>query len=265
MDVLFQVFLFCLFLGAAVGFIAGLLGVGGGIIIVPSLLYILPRLGITSEQLPHIAIATSLAAIILTSLSSARAHQKHKNIDWSVCKRLVPGILIGALISGFIAELIPADHLKQAFAIFLVLMAIHMAFPLKLKSDRTLPSNGKIFFFAILIAIIASLMGIGGGVLLVPFLCFYGLQMRNAVGLSSVMGFFIALFGSLGYIVAGWNAQGLPEWTLGYVYLPALLGIVVSSVLMAPLGVKATSIWPTTVIKRIFSVLLLGVGLKLML
>ena len=265
MTILLQVFLFCLLLGAFVGFSAGLLGIGGGLLIVPALLYLLPQVGVTAEQLPHIAIATSLAAIILTSFSSARAHQHRKNINWSLCFRILPGILVGASTSGFIAELIPAIHLQKAFAVFVILMAIQMAFPVKLDSARSLPSLPKLVIFSILVALIASLMGIGGGVLLVPFLTFYGLQMHNAVGISSVMGLFIALFGSLGYIIAGWGVQGLPSWTLGYVYLPALSGIVITSILMAPVGVKAATIWPTSVLKKIFSVLLFGIGLKLML
>lgn len=263
MDVLLQVFLICLVLGAIVGFSAGLLGIGGGLLIVPALLYILPKLGVVSEQLPHIAIATSLAAIILTSISSASAHQKRKNINWSVCYRIIPGVLFGAVLAGFIADFIPAEHLQKAFALFVILMAAQMAYPLKLEPTRVLPATPQLFFSAIIIAVIASLMGIGGGVLLVPFLSFYSMPMRNAVGVSSVMGVFIALFGSLGYIIAGWGTQGLPEWTLGYVYLPALFGIVITSVLMAPVGVKAASMWSTPLLKKIFSVLLLGIGLKL--
>lgn len=129
MDSLLTVFFICLALGAFVGFMAGLLGIGGGLIVVPALLYILPSVGISSSQLPHIAIATSLAAIILTSISSARAHHKRGNIPWSLFKSMLPGLVLGALASGFIAERIPADTLQRGFAIFVILNDIQMVYP----------------------------------------------------------------------------------------------------------------------------------------
>ena len=265
MDTVIWIFSLCVLLGGVVGFAAGLLGIGGGLMIVPALMYLLPFAGIDAGQLPHVAIATSLAAIILTSFSSARAHHKRENINWTVFYRLVPGILIGALLSGFVSEMIPATQLRQAFAIFVILMAIQMAFPFKPALGNGLPGNWLVFPASVIIAILAGLMGIGGGVLLVPLLSYWGLQMRYAVGISSVMGLVIATGGSLGYIVAGWNAAELPTGTLGYVYLPALAGIVTSSVLVAPLGVAAASTWPTPILKKIFAGLLMVIGIKLIL
>ncbi|MFB2660566.1 sulfite exporter TauE/SafE family protein [Shewanella mangrovisoli] len=265
MDSLLSVFFICLALGAFVGFMAGLLGIGGGLIVVPALLYILPSVGITSAQLPHIAIATSLAAIILTSISSARAHHKRGNVPWGLFRTMFPGIILGALMSGFIAEQIPAATLRQGFAVFVMLMAIQMAYPFKTESNRELPNSMILFVVAMIVAAIAGLMGIGGGVLLVPFLTYFGLQMRLAVGFSAATGLLISLSGSLGYIIAGFNAPDLPEGTLGYIYLPALFGLIITSILMAPVGVKAASTWPTSVLKKIFALLLLCVGLKLIL
>ena len=129
------------------GFLAGLLGIGGGLIIVPALLYILPWVGITSSQLTHVAIATSLSTIILTSLSSATAHHKRGNIPWPLFKPILPGIIIGALSAGFVSELIPSDQLQQAFAVFVVLMALQMAFPFKSKGEGKMPGDGVLFFF----------------------------------------------------------------------------------------------------------------------
>ena len=166
-------------------------------------------------------------------------------------------------MSGFIAEQIPAATLKQGFAAFVILMAIQMAYPLKTESNRELPSSIILFVVAVIVAVIAGLMGIGGGVLLVPFLTFFGLQMRYAVGFSAATGLLISLSGSFGYIIAGLNAPELPYGTLGFIFLPALFGLVITSVLMAPVGVKAASTWPTSVLKKIFALLLLCVGLKL--
>ena len=263
MDNLLLVFTICLGLGAIVGFLAGLLGIGGDLIIVPSLLFILPWVGVTSSHLTHVAIATSLATIILTSLSSATAHHKRGNVPWHLFKPMLPGIIIGAMVSAFVSEQIPAKDLQQAFSIFVLLMAAQMAFPFKSGTTGKMPALWVLFACSALMAFIAGLMGIGGGVLLVPFLSFCGLQMRNAVGFSSVSGFLIAVSGTLGYIIAGANATDLPEWTLGYVYLPALFGIIISSMMFAPIGVKAASTWPTPVLKKAFSMLLLVIGLKL--
>ncbi|WP_108944318.1 sulfite exporter TauE/SafE family protein [Shewanella halifaxensis] len=257
------IFCICLTLGAVIGFMAGLLGIGGGLIAVPALMHILPQVGVTAEKLPHVAIATSLAAIILTSLSSARAHHKRGNIPWSLFRSMMPGFVLGALCSGYISELIEAKFLQQIFAVFVILMALQMAFPFKAESSRDLPSPISLFIAATLIAIIAALMGIGGGVLLVPFLTWCGLQMRYAVGFSAATGLLIALFGSIGYTLAGWGTAGLPEWTLGYIYLPALIGIVTTSMLMAPVGARAATTLPTTKLKKAFAVFLTLVGLKL--
>nr|WP_153662073.1 sulfite exporter TauE/SafE family protein [Shewanella intestini] len=258
------IFLMCLALGAIVGFFAGLLGIGGGLLIVPALIYLLPWAGFESEQLTHVAIATSLATIILTSLSSARSHHKRGNIPWPLFKSILPGVVVGALCSAFISEQIPSDNLRQAFAIFVVLMALQMAFQFKPRQSEVMPSFAMMFSASIVIALLAGLMGIGGGVILVPFLSYCGLQMKQAVGLSSATGFLIAIAGTTGYVLAGLKVHDLPEATLGYIYLPALLGIVISSMLVAPIGVKAASTWPTKVLKRIFALLLMVVGVKLM-
>ncbi|MCF1427160.1 MAG: sulfite exporter TauE/SafE family protein [Shewanella sp.] len=263
MDTVIWIFSLCVLLGSIVGFAAGLLGIGGGLIIVPALLYLLPSAGIDSAHLPHVAIATSLAAIILTSFSSAKAHQKRDNIDWHILARLAPGSLGGALLSGFVAKLIPAQMLQQAFAVFVILMALQMTFPFKPTQGSGLPGNGVIFLVTLLVAIVAGLMGIGGGALLVPLLSFWGLAMRYSVGISSAMGLLIAMGGTLGYVVSGLHASDMPAGTLGYIYLPALAGIVTSSVLVAPLGVAAASNWPTSVLKKIFAILLVVIGIKL--
>jgi uncharacterized protein len=260
---MFTVFFICLALGAVVGFLAGLLGIGGGLIIVPALLYLLPWVGVESQQLTHMAIATSLASIILTSMSAASAHHRRANIPWPLFNSIMPGIILGALMAGFISEQISSGALQQGFAIFVILMALQMAYPIKPQAGRGIPSGKVLFCLSVLIALLAGMMGIGGGVLMVPMLSYFGLAMRQAVGLSSATGFLIALSGSIGYVIAGFNAAHLPDYSLGYIYLPALLGIVITSMLAAPVGVKAASLWPTPVLKKLFAILLVLVGIKL--
>lgn len=254
----------CAILGAAVGFSAGLLGIGGGLIAVPALLYILPIAGVPQQNIPHVAIATSLAAIILTSFASARAHHKHGNIDWRLFLPMLPGTMVGAMCSGFIAELIAGENLKKGFAVFVILMSINMAYPYKpTGKPRCVPPFPVLFIASAAIAVLSALMGVGGGAMMVPFLCLCGLEMKKAVGFSSANGMLIALWGSLGYVIAGWNVQGMPTGSFGYIYLPALAGIIATSMLVAPLGAKAASTWPTAVLKKIFAALLLVVGLKI--
>ncbi|KIO36503.1 sulfite exporter TauE/SafE family protein [Shewanella sp. cp20] len=261
---MFTIVVSCIALGAFIGFMAGLLGIGGGVIAVPVLLFLLPMAGVVPEHLTHVAIATSLAAIILTSLSSARAHHARGNVPWHLLTIMLPGLIVGALSAGFISSLFSAQLLKQVFAGFVVLMALQMVFPFKAaEGERSLPAAPYLFIAAGLIAIIAALMGIGGGILLIPFLSWCGVQMRHAIGFSSVTGLMIALFGSLSYVFAGWGTQGLPEYTLGYIYLPALFGIVCTSMLTAPVGAKAASVWPTARLKKIFAVMLFFTGIKL--
>lgn len=261
---LLLLFAVCAALGTIVGFSAGLLGIGGGLVAVPALLYILPSAGVPPQYIPHVAIATSLAAIILTSFSSARAHHKHGNIDWRLFLPMLPGTVVGAMCSGFIAELIAGDDLKKGFAVFVILMSINMAYPYKPSTkQRKLPPFPVLFIASAVIAALSALMGVGGGAMMVPFLCLCGLEMKKAVGFSSANGMLIALWGSLGYVIAGWNVQGMPTGSFGYIYLPALAGIIVTSMLVAPLGAKAASTWPTAVLKKIFAALLLVVGLKL--
>ncbi|WP_298768410.1 sulfite exporter TauE/SafE family protein [uncultured Shewanella sp.] len=265
MDPIIQVVSICLLFGALIGFLAGLLGIGGGLIAVPALLSILPLVGFSHGFLPHVAIATSLAAIILTGLSSAISHQKRDNIPWFLFKPMLPGFVMGSLCAGFISEKISAGALQQIFAVFVLLMAVKMAFPFKAESQRKLPHFLVLLMTAIVISIIAALLGIGGSVLLVPFLTFFGIQMRYAIGFSAASGLLIASFGSVGYVLAGWDVHGLPQFTLGYIYIPALLGIVSTSVLIAPLGAKAASTWRTDILKRLFALLLVIIGLKLVL
>ncbi|MBM7073822.1 sulfite exporter TauE/SafE family protein [Shewanella sp. 202IG2-18] len=264
MENLFVIIGICMILGAFVGFIAGLLGIGGGLIVVPALMYLLPKAGIQPQFVPIIAIATSLANMVLTTFSAATAHYRRRNISLDVAKVLVPGILIGALFSGTIASYIPADHMKKIFAVFVILMAINMARPIKAEgAEGALPSKAVLLGLTIVIGIVSGVLGIGGGVMVIPMLCYFGLQMQKAVGLSSLVSLCVALAGSVGYIIAGWDVTGLPSGTIGYIYIPALLGIAVTSTIVAPLGVKAAMTWPTKKLKLFFAIFLALVGLEL--
>ncbi|WP_163936768.1 sulfite exporter TauE/SafE family protein [Paraferrimonas sp. SM1919] len=254
-----------LLLGLFQGFFAGLLGIGGGIIIVPALLYLLPGVNVPAEHVAHMAIATSLASVVVSSTSSVFGHHKRGNVPWQLGPGLLPGITLGAFSGGFIAELFSSDILQAIFACFLVTMALRMAIPGQPKASAQMPSNLWLAVWTFLIAAFASLMGVGGGILLVPFLVYFSLDLRKALGCSSVCGAIIAFIGAFSYIITGWNEVNLPQYSIGYVYLPILLGLISTSMFTARLGVKAAGLMPVSLLKKIFASFMAIVGFSLLL
>lgn len=254
-----------LILGSVVGVLAGLLGIGGGLVVVPALLWLLPAAGISTNLVMHIALATSLTTIILTSGSSAFNHLRLGNVDMFVVKWLMPGVVVGGLAGSFIAEAIPTQYLIKVFGIIVLGLAIQMLMSLKSSNSRPMPAAGTTLGYGGLIGVTSSLAGIGGGSLTVPFLSRHGVEMRKAIGSSSVCGSFIAIAGMTGFVVHGLEASGLPEYSIGYVYLPALFGIAATSVLTTRVGAKLATRLPTAVLKKIFAVFLLFVAGKMLL
>jgi uncharacterized membrane protein YfcA len=255
----------CLALGSIVGFLAGLLGIGGGLIIVPALVYLLPIIGVSSDVVMPMALGTSLGAIVITSTVAALAHHRKKNIPWQLAKPLMILVAIGALIGAFIADSLSSKALTGFFSMVVIMLAVYMLLSINASKQRSLPSTYVLQFLSFVTGIISSLMGIAGGAILVPSLSYFGVQVRQAIGLATACGVMVALFGSLGYIITGFNSPHLPEWSLGYLYFPALLGIVVSSSLFAPIGVKYASKLPVKTLKKFFAVFLITVAIKMML
>ncbi|WP_428771244.1 sulfite exporter TauE/SafE family protein [Vibrio sp.] len=249
-----------LLLGAVVGVLAGLLGIGGGLLVVPALAYLLPKAGISPDISMQIALATSLASIIVTSGSSALNHLKLGNIDTFVVKWLLPGVLMGGFIGANLAELIPTQYLPKVFGVIVLLLALQMLFSIRRDIQGALPSGKVMVVTGTGIGIVSSLAGIGGGSLSVPYLSRRGVEMRRAVGSSSVCGCVIAISGMLGFILNGLSAENLPQYSLGYVYLPALVAIVSTSILTTRIGARLASSLPTASLKRIFAVFLLFVA-----
>jgi uncharacterized protein len=252
-------------LGACAGLLAGLLGVGGGLIIVPALVALFLHQGVTSDIIMHLALGTSLASIAFTSLSSIRAHQQHGAILWPAFRQLTPGILIGAAVGGWLASQMSTGWLKPLFAVFELGVGLYMLASVPTQAHRPLPGPSLMASGGGVIGVVSSLVGIGGGTLTVPFLTWHSVSIRYAIATSAACGLPIALAGSLSYIIHGWQHPLLPEHTLGYVHLQALLGIVLSSVLFAPLGARLTHRLPVALLKKIFGGLLLLLAVKLLL
>lgn len=258
---MFVVFLgLLLVLGAFVGMMAGLLGIGGGLIVVPSLLFLLPLAGIDPDIAMHMALATSLASIIITSGSSALNHFKLGNVDMFVIKWLMPGVVIGGFLGAHVAEWIPAAYLPKVFGGIVLMLSLQMLFSLKATQTREMPGQAATFSTGMGIGVVSSLAGIGGGSLSVPFLNRHGIEMRKAVGSSSVCGCVLAISGMLGFILNGMQAQALPVGSLGYVYLPALVAIASTSMLTTRFGATLATSMPTTRLKKIFALFLMFVA-----
>ena len=258
-----HVLLVYLAVGLFVGVFAGLLGVGGGTIIVPILDIMLPLENIDSSIVHHMALATSMGSIAFTSLSSARSHNKRGTVIWDVVKGMAPGIIAGTLSGTFVVTSIPTRPLKIIFVVFLTYTAIQMILDFKPKASFHLPNKLWLLFVGLFIGVISSFVGIGGGALIVPFLVMCNIPMINAIGISACLGFPLAVAGSVGFIYNGLNLPNLPPYALGYIYLPALAGLVAASMLTAPLGVKLSHSLPVKALKRCFGVMLLVMAARM--
>jgi uncharacterized membrane protein YfcA len=251
--------------GLLAGLLAGLLGVGGGVIVVPSLILVFGHLGFVHDWVPHLAVGSSLAAIVGTGGASAIAHHRRGAVRWDLFLRLAPWIVIGAWIGSGIAGLLTQFWLQRIFGSFLLYVGLRMLWrPAPVASGRPPGAAG----FAIAgtgIGALSSLVGIGGGTMTVPFLHKSGLGLRRAVATSAACGVPIAVAGAIGFVLAGWGREGLPPGSTGFVYWPAVGVMLLASVPAAPLGARLAHALPVSTLKRIFGILLLAVAAKLLL
>jgi len=250
--------------GVLAGILAGLFGIGGGLVIVPALFFILPKFGIPSELVMHIALATSLATIVVTSISSAYSHYRHNAILWPVFLALAPGLVLGSLLAGQVASFLRGEYLTVLFVAFEFLVALQMLRSIKLSSARQLPGKLQVTSSGVGIGFISGLVGIGGGTLTVPYLSWYQVSIKKAVATSAACGFPIAIGGMIGFIFAGWGVDGRPENSSGYVYWPAFIYISISSVLCSPIGAFMAHRIKSYLLKYFFAVMLILVGLQML-
>ena len=249
-------------IGAIVGFFAGLLGIGGGIIIVSSLALMFAAHGYPPGFVMHLAIGTSLAAIAAGALSSLRAHHVRGAVDVALVKTMTPGLLAGVFFGALIARFVPTWFLKYFFLAFVVFNTAQMAFNLRPKPSRELPGRGALHAVALFIGIVSSLFGGGAAAVGVPFLTWCNVSTHRAIGTVAAMAFPLAIAGTLGYVMSGWSVEGLPPWSLGFVYVPAFVGISATSVLTAPMGARLAHKLKGPTLRRIFAVFLIVTGAK---
>lgn len=254
------IFLCC---GAVVGILAGLLGVGGGTIIVPMLLAVFPYDGVPPQYAQQLALGTSLASIMFTSIASMLAHHRRGAVNWDIFMRITPGILAGTFLGGLVATHLPTTFLKIFFICFLFAVSCQMFSNYRPPASIHMPGTLGTMAAGGVIGVLSSFVGIGGGSISVPFMSFCGIDIHKAIGTSAAIGFPIAVAGTLGYIVGGWGRPDLPPMTLGFVHLWALLGIAAASWLTVPFGVKLSHALPTQKLKRGFAIFLVIVALKM--
>lgn len=251
-------------LGSFAGILAGLLGVGGGIVIVPLLSFAFAAQHFPPSVIHHMALGTSLATIVFTSIASLRAHHAHGAVNWQVLRRIAPGIICGTLFGSWVAAGLTTRFLKGFFVCFLYYVSVQMLLDLRPKPTRQLPGMAGLSGVGSLIGGVSSLVGIGGGTMSVPFLQWCNVPFRHAIGTSAAIGCPIALAGAAGYVINGLNVPGIPAASLGFIYLPALVGVAAASFMTAPLGAKLAHSLPVSKVKKIFAVLLIVTGTKML-
>lgn len=254
-----------LLLGAGVGVVAGLLGVGGGLIIVPVLIMLFQSYDFSSAIITHLAVGTSLTTIILTSISSVRAHHLHEAVLWPVFRRLAPGIVAGTLLGALLASVISSAALKSFFGFFELAVALQMGLAIRPPASRGLPGRFGMSLAGSVIGVVSALVGIGGGTLTVPFLVWCNISIQQAVATSSACGLPIAVAGAVGFMLTGWQNPSLPPGSTGFVYWPAFFGIVVTSMLTAPLGARLAHRLPARSLKKVFAIFLAILGIRMLL
>ncbi len=249
-----------LLLGSCTGYLAGLLGIGGGMLMVPFMTLLLSNKGVPSGYVVKMAIATSLATICFTSIASVRAHHQRGAVLWRVAKLLSPGIVLGSLLGAQVAKALPAQALAVLFAGFVSFSALQMLIDRRPQPTRQLPNAAGMLSAGGAIGLLAALVGAGGAFVSVPFMTWCNVKIHNAVATSAALGFPIAAAGTLGYVIAGWSLHDMPAGALGFIYLPALATISIASVLTAPIGARSAHRMDVRQLRRVFAVLLFGLA-----
>jgi uncharacterized membrane protein YfcA len=242
-------------IGAVVGFFAGMLGIGGGAIMVPLLVWLFEAQGLPKSHILHLAVGTAMATILFTSVASVRAHATRGAIRWDIARNVTPGILAGGLVGSWIASFIPPVLFAALFAAVIYIAATNLLLNRSPRPSRQPPGFAGMFVFGFLVSALSAFAAIGGAFMTVPFMLWCNVPMLQAIGTAAVIGFPIALSGTIGFVATGLRQTGLPPHSVGFVFLPALGGIVVASMLMAPVGAAVAHRLPTVWLRRIFAAL----------
>ncbi|WP_448550288.1 sulfite exporter TauE/SafE family protein [Thalassotalea fusca] len=250
-------------LGVIAGIASGLLGIGGGGIMVPVLTSLFIAIGVPNDQVVHLALGTSMAAIVVTSISSALAHHRNQNVIWSVVKGVSPGIIVGAFAATFLVAQLSTLFLGMFFAVFMAIVAVQMFKNSKPKPSRTLPKPLGLSVVGSGIGAISSMVSIGGGSMSVPYLVWHNVHIKQAIGTSAALGVAISIAGSAGFVYNGWAQATNDSFIIGFIYWPAVLIISCCTMIFAPIGANWANRLPVAFLKKIFACLLLLLSLKM--
>lgn len=253
-----------LMMGLFVGFFAGLLGIGGGTMLVTLMVFTFTVQGFPTDRVVHLALGTSLTSIVFTSISSLRAHNRHGAVRWEIFRQATPGLVIGTLLGAFVADLMDSRYLAIFFVAFVYYSAAQMFRNSKPSPSRRLPGAAGMSVATTGIGVLSSLVGAGGGVLTIPLMVMCNVPLRQAIGTSAALGLPIALAGAVGYGGNGLAQEHLPPFSIGYIYIPALVGIVAGTFITVPAGARAAHTMPVGRLKRIFAVILFLLATKML-
>jgi len=250
--------------GAFVGFLAGLLGIGGGMTLVPVLAAMFAAQHLAPDHTVHLSLGTGMASIIFTSTASVRTHHRLGGVDWSVVRRMGPGMVTGTLLATALSGWVPQRALALAFAAIVYAGATQILLGRKPAAARSLPGTPALLAVGLGIGVVSGLVSAGGAFMTVPFMLFCGVAMTTAIGTGAALGVPVAAVGTIGYVLSGWSVAELPQFSLGFVYLPALLAIVAASMFTAPVGARAAHRLPVVTLRRVFAGLLYVLASKML-
>lgn len=250
-------------IGLLAGYLAGFLGIGGGFVVVPALTWLFLQDPATAPWAIHMAVGTSLATMLVTSLSSILAHHKKRAIRWPLVRALAPGLLVGAMLGAVIADFLEPELLIRVVGVFAVLAGLQLILGRKPKGEKPLPGQPAVGLVGLVIGAVSSLIGIGGGALTGPWQLWHGIRAQNAVATSAACGYPIAIAGSLSFLALGLGGE-LPRGALGYIHLPSFAGIALASAVAAPLGAATVHRLPPNTVRRVFGGFLILIGLRML-
>jgi len=250
--------------GAVIGFLAGLLGIGGGMTLVPVLAAMFTAQHLAPEHAVHLALGTGMASVMFTSSASVRTHHRLGGVDWALVRRMGPAMVVGTVLATALSGWVPQRTLALAFSLIVYAGATQLLLGRKPSAGRTLPGTPALTAIGLAIGVVCGLVSAGGAFITVPFMLFCGVAMTTAIGTGAALGVPVAVMGTLGFVFSGLQVTGLPSLTLGFLYLPALAGIVAGSVFTAPMGARAAHRLPVTALRRIFAGLLVVLATKML-
>lgn len=253
-----------LILGAFTGIFAGLFGIGGGGIMVPILTFIFVKLAFPTEHIVHMALATSMAAIVPTAIASLRAHHARGAVLWPVVIKITPGVLLGTFAGTFLAAYLPTTTLAIFFSLFMAIIAAQLLLNAKPKPSRQLPNGYVLSATGAGIGGVSALVAIGGGSMTVPFLMWCNVALPVAIGTSAAVGLPIAFSGAFGYLINGWSVENLPSYTVGFIYWPAVVAMATASFFTAPLGARLAHSLPIPLLKKCFALLQISLSVQML-